>query len=80
MAARAFAQFMTVALADAKNQPFAVPDGMRFVRVNRRSGAAASADPNGMIITEAFKPGQSPNPAPSVQRKSATGAVVGGVF
>ena len=80
MAARAFAQFMTVALADAKNQPFAVPDGMRFVRVNRRSGAAASADPNGMIITEAFKPGQSPNPAPSAQRKSATGAVVGGVF
>ncbi|MCM1294759.1 MAG: PBP1A family penicillin-binding protein [Muribaculaceae bacterium] len=80
MAARAFAEFMTVALADAKNQPFAVPDGMHFVRVNRRSGAAASADPNGMIITEAFKPGQSPNPAPSVQQKSASGAVVGGVF
>ncbi len=80
MAARAFAEFMTVALANEKNQPFAVPDGMRFVRVNRRSGAAAAADPNGMIITEAFKPGQSPNPAPSVQKKSASGAVVGGVF
>ncbi len=80
MAARAFAEFMTVALANEKNQPFAVPDGLHFVRVNRRSGAAASADPNGMIITEAFKPGQSPNPAPSVQRKSSSGAVVGGVF
>lgn len=80
MAARAFAEFMTVALANEKNQPFAVPDGMRFVRVNRRSGAAAASDPNGMIITEAFKPGQSPNPAPSVQQKSASGAVVGGVF
>ena len=79
MAARVFADFMRVALADDKNQPFSVPDGMTFVRVNRRSGAAATADPDGMIIQEVFKPGQSPNPAP---RKSETqsSAVVGGVF
>lgn len=64
MAALAFADFMKVALANEKNQPFAVPNGMKFVRVNRRSGVIASADPNGTIITEAFKPGQSPNPAP----------------
>ena len=79
MAARVFADFMRVALENAKNQPFAVPDGMTFMRVNRRSGAAASADPSGMIIQEAFKPGQTPNPAPT---RSAPGsdAVVGGVF
>ena len=79
MAARVFADFMKTALADKKNQPFAVPDGMTFMRVNRRSGAAAADDPAGTIIQEAFKPGQKPNPAP---RKSATqtSAVVGGVF
>ena len=79
MAARVFADFMRVALENDKNQPFAVPDGMTFMRVNRRSGAAASADPSGMIIQEAFKPGQTPNPAPT---RSAPGsdAVVGGVF
>ena len=79
MAARVFADFMRVALANDKNQPFAVPDGMTFMRVNRRSGVAATADPDGMIIQEVFKPGQSPNPAP---RKKSVGssAVVGGVF
>ena len=79
MAARVFADFMRVALANEKNQPFAVPDGLTFVRVNRRSGAAATADPSGTIILEAFKSGQTPNPAP---RASGTerGPVVGGVF
>ena len=79
MAARVFADFMRVALADEKNQPFAVPDGMTFMRVNRRSGATASADPDGMIIQEVFKPGQSPNPAPR-KKSVASSAVVGGVF
>ena len=79
MAARVFADFMRVALADEKNQPFAVPDGMTFVRVNRRSGVAATADPDGMIIQEVFKPGQSPNPAPNKKRVESS-AVVGGVF
>ncbi len=85
MAALAFSDFMTVALANEKNQPFAVPNGLNFVRVNRRSGAAAAADPNGMIITEAFKPGQRPNPAPVVPVRDGAvpapaAAVVGGVF
>ncbi len=79
MAARVFSEFMTAALAGEKNQPFAVPDGMTFMRVNRRSGAAAAADPNGIIITEAFKAGQKPNPAPRAPEKSAAPAV-GGVF
>ncbi len=79
MAARVFADFMRVALAESKNQPFAVPDGMKFMRVNRRSGAAASADPDGVIILEAFKPGQSPNPAPKKSASEYT-PVVGGIF
>lgn len=79
MAARVFADFMRVALADKKNQPFAVPDGMTFMRVNRRSGASASDDPNGTIIQEAFKPGQQPNPAPQ-QNPQESSVVVGGVF
>ncbi len=79
MAARVFADFMRVALANEKNQPFPVPDGMMFMRVNRRSGAAATTDPDGMIIQEVFKPGQSPNPAPR-KTSAKSNAVVGGVF
>ena len=79
MAARAFADFMTVALANEKNQPFAVPDGLNFVRVNRRSGAAATDDPDGTIILEAFKPGQKPNPVKATT-SSGNSAVVGGIF
>jgi len=79
MAARAFADFMTVALANEKNQPFPVPDGLNFVRVNRNTGVAATDDPDGTIIIEAFKPGQSPNPAKK-SNSSGTSAVVGGIF
>ena len=78
-AARVFAEFMTTALAGQKNQPFSVPDGLTFVRVNRRSGAAAASDPDGVIITEAFKAGQKPNPAPAA-RRAESNPVVGGVF
>ena len=79
MAARAFADFMTVALANEKNQPFAVPDGLNFVRVNRSNGVSAAEDPSGTIITEAFKPGQYPNPA-KAKTAEQTDAVVGGIF
>ena len=79
MAARVFADFMRVALENEKNQPFPVPDGLSFVRVNRRSGASASVDPDGTIITEAFKIGQKPNPAPN-RGTMDTSPVVGGVF
>ena len=60
-AAHVFSEFMTQALANQKNQPFSVPDGLHFVRVNRSNGVAATRDPNGTIITEAFKPNQGPN-------------------
>ena len=79
MAARVFADFMKVALKDESNQPFAVPDGLTIVRVNRSNGVAASQDPNGMIINEFFKPGQTPNKAQHVE-KQVEQAVVGGIF
>ena len=88
-AAHVFADFMTVALRDQKNQPFSVPDGLHFVRVNRSNGVAATRDPNGVIITEAFKATQGPN-EPAVVAPviiNATGETlqqsvpqVGGVF
>ena len=80
MAATAFADFMRVALENEKNQPFSVPDGLNFVRVNRRSGASATEDPNGTIVTEAFKPGQHPNPVVRQNDNTQPSAVVGGVF
>ncbi len=79
MAARVFADFMRVALNGKSNQPFPVPDGLNFVRVNRNTGVAASQDPNGVIINEAFKPGQSPNKVENVET-SVEKPVVGGIF
>ncbi|MBD5388994.1 PBP1A family penicillin-binding protein [bacterium] len=79
MAARVFADFMKNALADAPDQPFAVPDGLTFVRVNRRSGAAAKDDPDGIIVLEAFKEGQAPNRVPVAHTGIGT-AKIGGVF
>ena len=78
-AAAVFADFMNVALANEPNQPFSVPDGLTFIRVNRSNGVSATQDPNGIIITEAFKEGQNPNPAPQTI-KSSKNPVVGGVF
>jgi penicillin-binding protein 1A len=82
MAARIFADFMKVALEDEENQPFAVPDGLEFRRVNRDNGQSAADSPDGVIINEAFKPGQKPNPP----KKSSGGDMssqsveMGGVF
>ena len=88
-AAHVFSDFMKVALENQKNQPFSVPDGLHFVRVNRENGVAATRDPNGVIITEAFKANQGPNEpaAPEVIYIDADGEEirhtvpqVGGVF
>ncbi|MDR1207325.1 MAG: PBP1A family penicillin-binding protein [Rickettsiales bacterium] len=85
MAARVFGEFMTAALSGQKNQPFSVPDGLQFIRINRATGVAAAADPNGIIITEVFKPGQRPN-EPRAKTSEPGGepaagdAIVGGVF
>lgn len=79
MAASVFSDFMKTVLANQKNQPFSVPDGLSFVQVNRQTGVSAAEDPDGMIITEAFKPGQSPNP-PIQHTTGVAQPIVGGVF
>ena len=79
MAARVFADFMNVALKNESNQPFPVPDGMTFMRVNRNTGISAAQDPDGVIINEVFKPDQKPNPAKVVEKQKGK-ASVGGIF
>lgn len=79
MAARVFADFMNVALKDESNQPFPVPDGLTFMRVNRNSGISAALDPEGIIVNEAFKEGQKPNTPQTVQ-KQVEQTTVGGIF
>ncbi len=78
MAATVFSEFMTVALGSALDTPFAVPDGMTFMRVDRNTGRAATGSDDEYIITEVFKPGQFPNPSRAAGDTNT--AVVGGVF
>jgi penicillin-binding protein 1A len=81
MAARVFSDFMKVALAGDENRPFPVPDGMEFRRVNRGDGQSAQDSPDGTIISEAFKPGQKPNPKKTTDyRNNAPEVELGGVF
>jgi len=79
MAAAVFADFMKTILNGQKNQPFSVPDGLSFVRVDRKTGVSAAEAPNGQIITEVFKPGQSPN-KPQHNDPTQSVPIVGGVF
>lgn len=79
MAARVFSDFMTVALKNTSNQPFAVPDGMTFMRVNRNNGVSAAQDSSGVIINEVFKPGQKPNVLQSHEQHNDK-PVVGDIF
>ena len=80
MAARVFANFMKVALEGEENQPFAVPDGLEFRRVNRANGESALDSPEGIIINEAFKVGQKPNPKKSIEGDFKKSIEFGGVF
>ncbi len=80
MAATVFSDFMRIALEGQKNQPFSVPTGLSFVRINRKSGMLASDDPTGQIITEAFKPGQTPNAKKPSEMDAGREAVVGEIF
>ena len=60
VAAPIFKQFARVALADMPKTPFVAPQGVRLVRVDRRSGkrvygAWPGQDPKAAVIWEAFK-------------------------
>ncbi len=59
LAAPIFKDFMRVALDGKPNTDFQVPDGMKLIAINRKTGMrAAEGDPN--TIIEAFKPGTGP--------------------
>ncbi|MDR0967829.1 MAG: hypothetical protein LBL75_03330, partial [Rickettsiales bacterium] len=81
MPARVFADFMKTALSGDKNQPFSVPDGLEFRRVNRNTGATAVAgEPS---INEVFKQGQKPNAAQNKKTITDTKTndiEIGGIF
>ncbi len=65
IAAPIFKQFAKVAMADMPVVPFRAPQGIRMVRIDRRSGkrvfgAWPSDDPKAAVIWEAFKPESEP--------------------
>ena len=85
MSARVFSDFMRVALADVKDQPFSVPGGIEFRRVNRQTGTIATSGGEGPVILEAFKRGQKPNQQSAIINQQSAdsyqqSAEVGGVF
>ncbi len=65
VAAPIFTSFMKDALQDAPPLEFRVPNGLRLVSINRRTGLRASAGSPGTIL-ESFKPGTSPPDSYSV--------------
>ena len=86
MSAKVFSDFMTAALKDVKDQPFSVPSGIEFRRINRQTGTAATGTgESGTIIQEAFKIGQKPNQQSDMKKTESDDnyqqpAQVGGVF
>lgn len=61
VAAPIFQAIMTEALADQPGLPFRVPEQVRLIRIDSRTGAAARAGDE-KVIWEAFAPGTEPNP------------------
>jgi len=60
VAAPIFRDFMKEALADKSATPFRIPDGVRMIRVNARTGQDARPGERN-VIWEAFKEGTSPS-------------------
>jgi penicillin-binding protein 1A len=52
--------FMKLALSDKPPIPFQVPEGIRLVLVDAKTGMRPSASDSGRTIREAFKPGTAP--------------------
>ncbi len=61
VAAPIFQAIMTEALADQPGLPFRVPEQVRLIRIDSRTGTAARAGDE-KVIWEAFAPGMEPNP------------------
>lgn len=67
VAAPIFRDFMKEALADKPATPFRIPEGIRMVRVNARTGEEAKVGETN-VIWEAFKAGSGPNQGSGVLR------------
>ncbi|WP_350333871.1 penicillin-binding protein 1A [Coralliovum pocilloporae] len=65
LAAPIFTKFMQDALKEQPAVPFAVPEGLSLIPINRRTGLKASPGEGGVIM-EAFKPGTTPPDSYSV--------------
>jgi penicillin-binding protein 1A len=65
VAAPVFGEFVKNALADTPPTPFRVPPGIKFVRVDLKTGLRASADDTNSIM-EAFKANEEPDDAYSM--------------
>jgi penicillin-binding protein 1A len=59
LAAPIFKEFMADVLKDTRPVDFRVPEGMRMIAVDRKTGMQAQAGAAGSIV-EAFKPGTGP--------------------
>jgi len=76
-AAPIFGAFMREALAGKPNLQFRVPPGIKFIRVNARTGQrTASGDP--LAILEPFKPNTAPPESYSFGEATAGGVVIPG--
>ncbi len=86
MAAPIFKQFALAALKDRPVLPFRAPEGIRMIRIDRRSGRRVfgewpTAEPKAAVIWEAFKPQSEPRrtardrSGPAVERSRAKAAV-----
>jgi penicillin-binding protein 1A len=71
-----FKEFAQTYFKDKPNKPFRIPDGIRMVRVDLRTGQPAAAnDPH--AILDAFKPGTEPTGDRSVLDGSGDFSVLG---
>lgn len=59
IAAPIFNDFMATALKESRPVEFRIPQGMKFIPINRKTGMEAFAG-DGDVIQEAFKPGTGP--------------------
>ena len=59
LAAPIFKEFMAEALKDTRPVDFRVPEGMKMIAVDRKTGMRAAEGAAGAIV-EAFKPGTGP--------------------
>lgn len=64
LAAPVFKEFMSAALDAKRPVDFRVPEGMKLIKINRKTGM--HADGTGDVIVEAFKPGTGPADSYSV--------------